>query len=29
MPVTENDMITAIRVYGPRSYEQDIITFWD
>ena len=27
--MTENDMITAIRSYGPRSYEQDITIAWD
>lgn len=29
MPVTTNDLITALRAYGPRTYEQDIDTAWD
>ena len=29
MPVTKNDLITALRAYGPRSYEHDIDTAWD
>ena len=29
MPVTQNDLITVLRAYGPRSYEQDIDTPWD
>lgn len=27
--MNKNELITALRAYGPRSYEQDINTAWD